>query len=111
MLSLGVQRNVASPTPLEHLMQGNVIHKNIALRIPAVDIDGDAGLRSCGSECHSELGIAATARPGRGAVLNTQVGIGTIDIGGKCVGMISLHIDGLVAFPGCRATGRHLQCV
>ena len=77
--------------------QRNVIDEDIALRIPAVDKDGNAGLRGSCGEGDGQLGVAAATGPGRGSALYTKVGIGAIDIGAQRVGMVGLHCDGLIA--------------
>src|SRR5262249_45903622 len=56
-------------TRLSVLAQRDIIYQDIALYIPAVDVDRNAGLRSASGEGDAELRVAAAARPGRGATL------------------------------------------
>lgn len=65
-----------------------------------MDENRNAGLRGAGGERHAQLGVAATTRPGRGAVDDAQVGIRSVHESGKGVGVVGLHTDHLVALAG-----------
>src|SRR5690242_19989312 len=88
----------------------NIININIALSIPAMNIDREAGLRGCSGKGDRQLSIAATNRPGRRAILYAEIGVGTIDKGSQRVAMIGLNRDGLVTFSSSRTAGGQLHC-
>ena len=106
--------SVPSPQRLRKaffLLQRNIIHVDIALGIPAVNVNSYARLGSSRCERNAQLGIAAAARPGRGTILYADIGIRPVQVARKCVGVIRLNRDGLIAFSGSRTARRHLECI
>lgn len=63
------------------LAERDIIDVDVALRVPAVQVNGNACLRCTGREREAELRIAAATRPVRGTALYAQVGIWTVNIG------------------------------
>lgn len=95
----------------QRLLQQEIVDERVALRVPAVDEDGDAGLRGTCSEGHAQLGITTTAGPVRSPTLHTQVHKGAIYKGRKRVSVVGLHRDGLVTLARGRTAGSYLQRV
>jgi hypothetical protein len=93
---------------LERLAQGYIINIDVALGIPAVDVDDDACLASAGGEGERKFGVTRTRGPGRDTASYTQVGVGTIDIGAQDIGVISLNGNGLGTLTSGGAAWREL---
>ena len=78
------------------LLQREIVDVDIALRVPAVDVDRDAGLRGTGGKRHAQLRIAATARPIGCASLYAEVGIRPVYVSGERISVVGLDRDRLV---------------
>lgn len=78
------------------LLQRNIIHKDIPLRVPAMNVDGDTGRRASGYG-DTELGIGSAAGPVATASAHPQIGVIALHIGAQGVGMVGLYRDCLGA--------------
>lgn len=78
-------------------LESDIIDKDIALSIPAVDENCNAGLGGGRRKGDCQLCIAATTGPGGSSALYADVGKRAINESRKCVCVICLHRNRLIA--------------